>query len=84
MRLRCVWIIGWSRARNDFQRSSACSLRAALLALGEVVVAPQLHDVEQVADVDRERADEVAEVAPAGARCPPPRTCGTTSASLPV
>src|SRR4051794_13978865 len=36
--------------------------RAALLALAERVVAPQLHDRAEVADVDGERPEQVAQV----------------------
>ena len=62
IRFHCVCRSGCSRARNACQRSSACSSARRALALAVALVAPEADDRGELADVDREPAEQVAEV----------------------
>ncbi len=61
MRLCCVCSSGVSRVSKLLPAGVGLQLRAPPLALGEGLISPQLHDRAEVADVDGERADEMAE-----------------------
>ena len=85
MRFCCVWISGWILPRNSFQPVVAPGARARRCSRSRVArVAPHAGVGRERADVRREHAEQVAEVAAAGARSPRSRRAATSSFSLPV